>query len=102
MDLMFNDMKGDYKTLEGEMGFSDDEDEDEDEEEEAVAVAVPDEEDEDITRNGVNEDDYCGLKGTLTIERIKDILGEIMSSCEGKMRYEILQRIMVGIVFEKK
>jgi hypothetical protein len=35
-------------------------------------------------------DEYAGLKGTLTIERIKDIIGEIMTSCEGRMKYEIL------------
>ena len=43
-----------------------------------------------------------GIKGTLTIERIKDIVGEIMSSCAGKMKYEILEIIMKGVIFEKK
>ena len=43
-----------------------------------------------------------GIKGTLTIERIKDIVGEIMASCAGKMKYEILEIIMKGLVFEKK
>ena len=47
-------------------------------------------------------DDYLGRKGTLTIERIKDIVGEIMSTCEKKMKYEILEYIMKGVVFEKK
>ena len=42
------------------------------------------------------------VKGTLTIERIKDIVGEIMSSCAGKMKFEILEVIMKGVVFEKK
>jgi hypothetical protein len=45
---------------------------------------------------------YLGIKGTLTIERIKDIVGEIMSSCAGKMKYEILEIIMNGVIFEKK
>ena len=43
-----------------------------------------------------------GIKGTLTIERIKDIVGEIMSSCAGKMKFEILEVIMKGVIFENK
>ena len=43
-----------------------------------------------------------GIKGMLYIERIKDIVGEIMASCAGKMKYEILEIIMKGLVFEKK
>jgi hypothetical protein len=42
------------------------------------------------------------IKGTLTIERIKDIVGEIMSSCAGKMKFEILEVIMKGVIFENK
>jgi hypothetical protein len=38
----------------------------------------------------------------LTIERIKDIVGEIMNTCERKMKYEIIEYIMRGVVFEKK
>lgn len=38
----------------------------------------------------------------LTIERIKDIVGEIMSTCEKMLKYEILEYIMKGVVFEKK
>lgn len=100
LDLMFKDMKGDYQTLQGPMGYSDDEDEEEEEKQQ-------DNEDDDYeqydeTRYDLDMDDYAGLKGTLTIERIKDIIGEIMTSCEGQMQYEILQTIMVGVVFEKK
>ena len=102
MDLMFNDMKGDYNNLVGELEASDSDADDDDEEEEEVKVVVPEEDDDDPTRNGVDIEDYCGLKSTLTIERIKDIFGEFMSSCAGKMKYEILQTIMVGVVFEKK
>ena len=51
---------------------------------------------------GVNIEDYMSIKGTLTIERIKDIVGEIMSSCAGKMRFEILEVIMKGVIFENK
>jgi hypothetical protein len=43
---------------------------------------------------------YLGIKGTLTIERIKDIVGEIMASCTGKLKYEILEIIMSGVIFE--
>ena len=43
-----------------------------------------------------------GIKGTLTIERIKDIVGEIMGSCAGKMKYEILEVIVKGVIFEGK
>jgi hypothetical protein len=98
---MFKDMKGDYQNLEGEMAFSD-EDEEEEEPETKVEEQNDDFENYDETRYDVDVDNYAGLKGTLTIERIKDILGEIMTSCEGRMKYEILQTIMVGVVFEKK
>ena len=39
------------------------------------------------------------IKGVLTIERIKDIVGEIMNSCKKKMKYEILEKIMKGVIF---
>ena len=41
-------------------------------------------------------------KAVLTIERIKDIVGEIMSTCTKKMNYEIIEYIMRGVVYEKK
>jgi hypothetical protein len=41
-------------------------------------------------------------KGMLSIERIKDIVGEIMSNCEKKMKYDIIQQIMKGVVYEGK
>lgn len=37
---------------------------------------------------------YMNRKGVLTIERIKDIVGEIMCTCEKKMKYDILEQIM--------
>ena len=37
------------------------------------------------------------LKGTLTIERIKDVVGEIMGSCKN-LKYEILNKIMRGVI----
>jgi hypothetical protein len=42
------------------------------------------------------------LKGVLAIERIKDIVGEIMNTCSKTMRYEILQKIMRGVIFDQK
>ena len=43
-----------------------------------------------------------GIKGVLAIERIKDIVGEVMSCCQKKMKYDILENIMKGVIFEKK
>lgn len=48
-----------------------------------------------------NLDDYMSLKGTLTIERIKDVVGEIMGSCKD-LKYTILNKIMRGVIFEQK
>lgn len=73
-------MKDDYKLLEKNT------DEEEDESEDEPSNKDPDEEDEsgsesdDPTKN-VDVDEYMAIKGVLTIERIKDIVGEIMSSC---------------------
>ena len=41
------------------------------------------------------------MKGTLTIERIKDVVGEIMGSCRN-LKYEVLNKIMRGVIFEQK
>jgi hypothetical protein len=41
-------------------------------------------------------------KRLLTIERIKDIVGEIMNTCTKNMNYDILEYIMRGVVFHKK
>jgi len=43
-----------------------------------------------------------GRKGVLSIERIKDIVGEIMGTCEKKMKYDIIEYIMKGVVYERK
>lgn len=52
-------------------------------------------EDYDVTRYdipigspGYNE--YISLKGTLVVEKIKDIAAEVMSTCEEKLKFEIL------------
>lgn len=41
-------------------------------------------------------------KGILTIERIKDIVGEIMANCPKAMNYEIIEYIMRNVVYETK
>ena len=45
---------------------------------------------------------YLAVKGVLTIERIKGIVGGIMGSCQKKMRYELCEVIVKGVVFEKR
>jgi hypothetical protein len=56
----------------------------------------------DPTKYGQDMESYMGLKGVLTIERIKDIVGEVMNTCAKTMRYEILQKIMKGVIFHQK
>ena len=101
-------MKDDYKLLEQTKS---DEGEDEEEQAEEGPAAEDKQEDEadlsgeesdDPTRANVDLDDYMAIKGVLTIERIKDIVGEIMSSCQKKMKYESLETIMKGVIFQKK
>jgi len=55
-----------------------------------------------ITKFDIDEDDYLDRKSSLTIERIKDIVGEILCHCPEKMVYTILEYIMKGVIFEKK
>ena len=73
----------------------DGDDESSDEESEEEEVEYP-------TRYGVDIEDYIGRKGLLAIERIKDIVGEIMATCAKNMKYQILEYIMKGVVFDKK
>ncbi len=49
-----------------------------------------------------NMDEYLSSKGFLAIERIKDIIAEIMSSCQKKIKYEILESLIRGVVFYNK
>lgn len=72
------------------------------EEDEETCLNVGYEDGGDPTRYGVDLEDYLGRKSLLNIERIKDIVGEIMSSCEKNMKYQILEYIMKGVVFDKK
>lgn len=107
VDILFKDMKDDYKLL--EMSESDEEEEDDEaQEKEKQEESKEDEgeesgeESDDPTRANVDIEAYMNVKGVLTIERIKDIVGEIMSSCQKKMKYEILETIMKGVIFQKK
>jgi len=42
------------------------------------------------------------IKNICTIERIKDIVGEMMHSCRGELEYHIIQYMIKGTIFEKK
>ena len=96
--MLFKDMNEDAKIFDIEP--SDDEDEPEEAEEEDAQEN--EEEYVDVFKSSHNIEEYCEIKGTLTIERVKDIVGEIMCSCQKKMRYFILENIMKGVIFEKK
>lgn len=104
VDILFKDMKEDYKLIEMESSEEDSDCEHGKEEEKALQeqLGIIDDEFEDPTKYGVNNDDYMGRKGVLSIERIKDIVGEIMGTCEKKMKYDIIEYIMKGVVYERK
>lgn len=88
VDILFKDMKEDHKSI---MSTKITDGEDLEDEETLTIInkseiegkddEEEDEESEDETKYGVDIDDYMGNKGLLTIERIKDIVGEIMNSC---------------------
>ena len=90
VDILFKDMKEDYKAIEKE---PESESEEEDKEKGHCHGHEQVEEEEeyvDPTQYGQDIEAYMGLKGVLTIERIKDIVGEVMNTCAKTMRYEIL------------
>ena len=107
VDILFKDMKDDYKLLE-DSGTDEDDENGEGLDEERLEGSregggdQSGEESDDPTRANIDIEDYMSIKGVLTIERIKDIVGEIMSSCQKKMKYEILEAIMKGVIFQKK
>ena len=94
VDILFKDMKEDYKMIE-----NDEEKPGEGSDDEGDGAGEADAPDS----GGEEEDleDYMSLKGTLTIERIKDVVGEIMGSCKN-LKYETLNKIMRGVIFEQK
>ena len=55
-----------------------------------------------MTKFGHDTEAYLELKGLLSIERIKDIVGQIMSICKSELEYDIMEYIMKGVIFEKK
>lgn len=46
-------------------------------------------------------EEEISTKATVTIERIKDVVGEVMSSCRN-LQFELLESIMSRVVFAKK
>jgi hypothetical protein len=101
VDILFKDMQEDAKKLQ-EVEEDDLVEEEEDEDEEEEDDEAGDEEPQDPTKYGYDMDEYLDTKGILTIEGIKDIVGEIMSTCQKKISYDILEYILKGKVFEKK
>ena len=88
-------MNDDYKDLEPPVYDSEEDDEEEEEapkEEEKVEEAAEDNSDDDLNY-GIDEEEYVSLKSTLNIERIKDIVAEIMSACQ-TMEFDLLENIM--------
>jgi len=94
--MLFKDMNEDAKIFDPEPSGSDEDEAEEEEEEDDEEEYI------DVYKSSHNIEDYCEIKGTLTIERVKDIVGEIMCSCQKKMRYFILENIMKGVIFENK
>lgn len=103
VDILFKDMKEDYKMIEN-YNPDDHEHEGEDNSHQSDSDNGPDVADADEDSSDEDADKveaYMNLKGTLTIERIKDVVGEIMGSCKN-LKYEILNKIMRGVIFEQK
>jgi hypothetical protein len=108
IDILFNDMKEDYKLIEGS---STSELEDDDEEIEglqseffASGMIKKDggggAEESSSEGVGIDLDKYVDLKGVLTVEKVKDIVGEIMSSCPKTYKFEIMEKIIKNMVFK--
>lgn len=114
IDILFKDMNEDHKIFEQFDEEEEDYGAEEVPEEQSQAKETAKEEDsddgkeedemnyEDLQKLGVDVEGYLSNKAVLTIERIKDIVGEIMSSCQKKMKYNILENIIKGVIFENK
>ena len=101
IDILFKDMIGDAEIFD-----VNEESEDYDEEEETKEEEKKEEKKEDIDeidpfKIAVDIEEYLDVKGILTIERVKDIVGEIMSATKS-FKYDILENIMKGVIFEGK
>mgnify|MGYP000058195692 CR=1 FL=1 len=79
IDMLFKDMNEDAKIF-IEIDESSEEEEKEEESEDSDEENKEDEY-HDIYREAYDLEEYINVKGTLTIERVKDIVGEIMCSC---------------------
>ena len=89
IDVLFNDMQSDYELIEGKVGTWYEQDSESDKT--SLCASQKDyigehehlkaDDDKDDTRYGVCIDNYIQTKGVLSVEIIKDIVGEIMSNC---------------------
>lgn len=94
ISMLFRDMTEDHKIFDAIP------EEDEDAPVEEKKEVAKDEEVPDPAFYGRNLEEYLGVKSVLTIERIKDIVGVIMGSCQKKMKYNIIETMMKGVIFE--
>ena len=99
IDILFKDMIEDAKIFDEE--GDDDDDDDEDEESVKSEKKVDLDASIDAFKLAIDIDEYLEIKGILTIERVKDIVGEIMSATKN-FKYDILENIMKGVIFEGK
>lgn len=44
---------------------------------------------------------FVGRKNMLTIERIKEIVSELISTCPRHMQYDIMNHLMTGVIFKR-
>lgn len=73
--MLFKDMNEDAKIFDKDPEDSEEDDDEAEEEEEDEDEYI------DVFKSSHDIEEYCEIKGTLTIERVKDIVGEIMCSC---------------------
>ena len=104
IDILFKDMKSDYDELieKGAASESEEEEKKPDSESDLSEAKSLLEMDEEPEEEDEEESLVIERKGILTIERIKDIVGEIMNTSKDTQEFDIIQYIIVGKVFEKK
>lgn len=96
VDILFKDMEEDYKSVQKSIQVEDSSEDSDDEDDEGNRSI------EDVTKYHYDIEAYMEKKANMTIEIIKDIVGEIMNSCSKKMKYDILENIIKGVIFERK
>lgn len=52
--------------------------------------------------HGYDVQEYLDLKALLTIERVKEIIGEILSTCEKQFEYQMIEFVMKKVLFENQ